>query len=74
MCLKANFFMSKNQKKVITFGCRLNNLESELIDLQLSKESIDNVLFLILAQSLQKQREKPSKILEKSKKKTLNQK
>ena len=35
--------MSKYQKKVITFGCRLNNLESELIDLQLSKESIDNV-------------------------------
>ena len=41
--MKANFFMSKYQKKVITFGCRLNNLESELIDLQLSKESIDNV-------------------------------
>ncbi len=35
--------MSKNQKKVITFGCRLNNLESELIYQQLSKESIDNV-------------------------------
>ncbi len=33
--------MTKFSKKVITFGCRLNNLESELIDYQLKQSSID---------------------------------
>ena len=33
--------MTESSKKVITFGCRLNNLESELIDKQLKKYSID---------------------------------
>ena len=33
--------MTELSKKVITFGCRLNNLESELIDKQLKKYSID---------------------------------
>ena len=33
--------MTESSKKVITFGCRLNNLESELIDQQLKQNSID---------------------------------
>ena len=33
--------MTELSKKVYTFGCRLNNLESELIDKQLKKYSID---------------------------------
>ena len=33
--------MTELSKKVITFGCRLNNLESELIDQQLKQHSID---------------------------------
>jgi len=33
-------------KKVITFGCRLNNLESELINQQLKKNSIDKNVFI----------------------------
>ena len=35
--------MNDNLKKVITFGCRLNNLESELINKQLENNSIKNV-------------------------------
>ena len=31
--------MTELSKKVITFGCRLNNLESELIDQQLKQHS-----------------------------------
>ena len=38
--------MTELTKKVITFGCRLNNLESELIDQQLKKHSIDKNTFI----------------------------
>ena len=38
--------MTKLSKKVITFGCRLNNLESELIDQQLKQHSIDKNVFI----------------------------
>ena len=38
--------MTKLSKKVITFGCRLNNLESELIDHQLKQHSIDKNVFI----------------------------
>ena len=38
--------MTELSKKVITFGCRLNNLESELIDHQLKQHSIDNNIFI----------------------------
>ena len=38
--------MTKFSKKVITFGCRLNNLESELIDHQLKQHSIDKNVFI----------------------------
>ena len=38
--------MTKLSKKVITFGCRLNNLESELIDSQLKQYSIDKNVFI----------------------------
>ena len=33
--------MTELLKNVITFGCRLNNLESELIDQQIKEHSID---------------------------------
>ncbi len=39
--------MTKSSKKVITFGCRLNNLESEFIDNQLKQYSIDKNVFII---------------------------
>ena len=39
--------MTELSKKVITFGCRLNNLESELIDQQLKQNSIDKNTFII---------------------------
>ena len=35
--------MNDNLNKVITFGCRLNNLESELINKKLENNSIKNV-------------------------------
>ncbi len=38
--------MNKSPNKVITFGCRLNNLESELIDHQLKQHSIDKNVFV----------------------------
>ncbi len=38
--------MTKLSKRVITFGCRLNNLESELIDNQLKQHSIDKNIFI----------------------------
>ena len=38
--------MTELSKKVITFGCRLNNLESELIDSQLKQYSIDKNVFI----------------------------
>ena len=38
--------MTELSKKVITFGCRLNNLESELIDQQLKQHSIDKNTFI----------------------------
>ena len=38
--------MTELSKKVITFGCRLNNLESELIDQQLKQHSIDKNIFI----------------------------
>ncbi len=38
--------MTELSKKVITFGCRLNNLESELIDQQLKQHSIDKNVFI----------------------------
>ncbi len=38
--------MTEISKKVITFGCRLNNLESELIDQQLKQHSIDKNTFI----------------------------
>ena len=38
--------MTELSKKVITFGCRLNNLESELINQQLKKNSIDKNVFI----------------------------
>ena len=38
--------MTEFSKKVITFGCRLNNLESELIDKQLKQYSIDKNIFI----------------------------
>ena len=38
--------MNKLSKNVITFGCRLNNLESELIDQQLKQHSIDKNVFI----------------------------
>ena len=38
--------MTEFSKKVITFGCRLNNLESELIDQQLKQHSIDKNTFI----------------------------
>ncbi len=38
--------MTELSKKVITFGCRLNNLESELIDQQLKQQSIDKDIFI----------------------------
>ncbi len=38
--------MTELLKKVITFGCRLNNLESELIDQQLKRHSIDKNVFI----------------------------
>ena len=38
--------MTDLSKKVITFGCRLNNLESELIDQQLKQHSIDKNVFI----------------------------
>ncbi|MFL2822347.1 MAG: tRNA (N(6)-L-threonylcarbamoyladenosine(37)-C(2))-methylthiotransferase MtaB [Candidatus Puniceispirillales bacterium] len=38
--------MTKLSKKVITFGCRLNNLESELINQQLNQHSIDKNTFI----------------------------
>ena len=39
--------MTKLSKKVITFGCRLNNLESEFIDQQMKEHSIDKDVFII---------------------------
>ena len=38
--------MTELSKRVITFGCRLNNLESELIDQQLKQHSIDKNVFI----------------------------
>ena len=38
--------MTELLKKVITFGCRLNNLESELIEQQLKQHSIDENTFI----------------------------
>ena len=38
--------MTELSKKVITFGCRLNNLESELIDQQLKQNSIDENTYI----------------------------
>ena len=38
--------MTELPKKVITFGCRLNNLESELIDHQLKQHSIDKNVYI----------------------------
>ena len=38
--------MTELSKKVITFGCRLNNLESELIDQQLRQHAIDKDIFI----------------------------
>ena len=38
--------MTELSKKVITFGCRLNNLESEFIDQQLKQHSIDKNTFI----------------------------
>ena len=38
--------MTELSKKVITFGCRLNNLESELIDQQLKQNLIDKNTFI----------------------------
>ena len=38
--------MTELLKNVITFGCRLNNLESELIDQQLKQHSIDKNVFI----------------------------
>ena len=38
--------MTELSKQVITFGCRLNNLESELIDQQLKQNSIDKNTFI----------------------------
>ncbi len=38
--------MTELSKKVITFGCRLNNLESELIGQQLKQHSIDKNVFI----------------------------
>ena len=38
--------MTELSKKVITFGCRLNNLESEFIDQQLKQYSIDKNIFI----------------------------
>ena len=38
--------MTEFSKKVITFGCRLNNLESELIDQHLKQHSIDKNIFI----------------------------
>ena len=38
--------MTEFSKKVITFGCRLNNLESELISQQLKNHSIDTNTFI----------------------------
>ena len=40
--------MTELSKNIITFGCRLNNLESELIDQQLKKHSIDKNTFIEL--------------------------
>ena len=39
--------MTKLPKKVITFGCRLNNLESEFINQQMKEHSIDSNVFVI---------------------------
>ena len=39
--------MTKSSNKVITFGCRLNNLESELINHQLKQNSIDKNVFVV---------------------------
>ncbi len=36
--------MSEYQKNVISFGCRLNNLESEFINQQLNEQSIENII------------------------------
>ena len=44
MFLKVPFFMSEYQKNVISFGCRLNNLESEFINQQLNEQSIENII------------------------------
>lgn len=44
MFLKVVSFMSKYQKKVISFGCRLNNLESEFINKQLNEQLIENII------------------------------
>ena len=38
--------MTELSKKVITFGCRLNNLESEFIDQQLKQHAIDKNVFI----------------------------
>ena len=38
--------MTELSKNVINFGCRLNNLESELIDHQLNEHSIDKNVFI----------------------------
>ena len=44
--LKVIFIVTELSKKVITFGCRLNNLESELINQQLKQYLIDKDVFI----------------------------
>ena len=54
--------MTELSKKVITFGCRLNNLESELIDQQLKQHSIDKNTFIFNTCAVTSEAERKAKI------------